>query len=87
MFLGFPIWGETVPAPVRTFLKAGDFRGKTIRPFITHGGFGTGDSMAVLTGHAPSARIEAPFVLEADQERRTINQVNGWLGTEGLLRL
>lgn len=79
IFLGFPIWGETTPPPIRSYLKAHDFRGKTIRPFITHGGFGVGDSLSVLNGHAQGARIEPPFVMEADQERRTLNEIKGWL--------
>lgn len=80
VYLGFPIWGETAPAPIRSFLKAHDLRGKTVRPFITHGGYGVGSSPAVLASHAPRARIEEPFVMEADQERRTLSQVRGWLG-------
>lgn len=81
IFLGFPIWGETAPPVIRSFLGAHDLSGKTIRPFITHGGYGLGNSLAVLRDHAPNARIEAPFSMEADQERRTLNQVRDWLGT------
>ena len=80
IFLGFPIWGETAPPPIRSFLKAHDLRGKALRPFITHGGYGVGSSPAVLASHAIGAAIEEPFVLEADQERRTLNQVRDWLG-------
>lgn len=80
VFLGFPIWGETTPPVIRSFLKAHDFTNKTIRPFITHGGYGVGNSLSVLSSHAPAAKIEPPFVMEADQERRTLRQVRGWLG-------
>ncbi len=80
VFLGFPIWGETAPPVIRSFLKAHDLSGKTLRPFITHGGYGVGNSLTVLRTHIPSARVEAPFILEADQERRTIDQVSMWLG-------
>lgn len=80
VFLGFPIWGATAPPPIRSFLKAHDLRGKTMRPFITHGGYGTGKAPSVLTSLAPGARIERAFVMEADQERRTLNQINSWLG-------
>ena len=45
IFLGFPIWNGTAPSPIRSFLKAHDFSGTTIRPFITHGGFGTGSAL------------------------------------------
>jgi flavodoxin len=81
IYLGFPIWGETAPPVIRSFLKAHGLAGKTLRPFITHGGFGLGGSRAVLESHAVGARIEEPFVMEADQERRTMTEVKGWLDT------
>jgi flavodoxin len=80
VFLCFPIWGETAPPIIRGFLAAHDLAGKTIRPVITHGGYGLGDSLAVLKSHAPSARLEPAFSMEADQERRTMTQVREWLG-------
>ncbi|HEX8239689.1 MAG TPA: flavodoxin [Allosphingosinicella sp.] len=83
VFLGFPIWGETAPPVIRSFLKAHDLSGKRLRPFITHGGYGLGSSLAVLTSHAPNARIEEPFSMEADQERRTLDQIRSWLGRIG----
>jgi len=79
LFLGFPIWGETAPPVIRSFLRRHDLTGKVLRPFITHGGFGPGSSLAVLRSHAPGSRILDPFVLEADQERRTITQTRTWL--------
>lgn len=79
VYIGFPIWGGTTPPVIRSFLRAHDMSGKSLRPFITHGGYGPGDSRTVLAAHAPGAMIEAPFVLEADQERRTMTAVNGWL--------
>jgi hypothetical protein len=50
-----------------------------LRPVITHGGYGVGDSLAILASHAPGAKIAEAFVMEADQERRTLNQIRGWL--------
>jgi flavodoxin len=84
VFLGFPIWGETTPPVIRSFLRTHDLSGKLLRPFITHGGYGLGDSLAVLADHAPSTQIESSFSIEADQERRTLNQVTGWLNEIGL---
>ena len=40
VFLGFPIWGETTPPVIRSFLRTHDLSGRTLRPFITHGGYG-----------------------------------------------
>jgi flavodoxin len=81
VYLGFPIWGETAPPVIRSFLSAHDLSGKALRPFITHGGFGLGNSNSVLKSHAPSARLFEAFSMEADQERRTMNEVAAWLTT------
>jgi flavodoxin len=80
VYLGFPIWGETAPPVIRSFLSAHDLSGKTLIPFITHGGYGAGDSLAVVTAHARGARIhDAGLVMQADQERQTLERVTGWL--------
>lgn len=80
VFLGLPIWGMTAPPVIRSFLRAHDLRGRTVRPFITHGGYGVGDSMDVIRAHAGGATVADPFVMEADQEWRTLDAVRGWLG-------
>jgi flavodoxin len=80
VFLGFPIWGTTAPAVIRSFLSSHDLSGKTLIPFITHGGYGLGSSLTVVRDHAPNARLIEAFRIEADQERRTLEQVTSWLG-------
>lgn len=79
IYLGLPIWGMTAPSVVRSFLRAHDLSGKILRPFITHGGYGLGDSMDIIRTFAPRAEVQPPFSMEADQERRTMEQVRGWL--------
>ena len=80
IYLGFPIWGETAPPVIRSFLAAHDLAGKILIPFITHGGFGVGDSLKVIAAHAPQARLqEAALVMQADQERQTTERVSRWL--------
>jgi flavodoxin len=81
IFLGFPIWGMTAPPVIRAFLAAHDLSGKRVVPFITHGGYGVGDSLSVLRTHAPKADFQPEFVMEADQERRTLEAVSTWLDT------
>jgi flavodoxin len=79
VFLGFPIWGTTAPSVIRSFLSKHDFAGTTLIPFITHGGYGPGDSMAVVARHAPGVRLRSPFVMRAPQERQTLAQVSRFL--------
>lgn len=40
IFVGTPNWWSTMAPPVLTFLTSSDFRGKTVVPFVTHGGGG-----------------------------------------------
>lgn len=79
LFLGFPIWGTTVPPVVQTFLSTHNLAGKILIPFITHGGYGAGDSERVLARLAPGALRKKPWVIECDQERRITEAVTGWL--------
>lgn len=79
VYLGFPIWGQTAPPVVRSFLKAHDLAGRVLIPFVTHGGYGLGSSLAVLASHAPGALLREGFTMEADQERRTMEAVTAWL--------
>jgi len=80
VFLGFPIWGMTAPSVIRSFLSKHDLSGKTLVPFITHGGYGLGQSLSVIAEQSPQAQLLEGFSLEADQERRTLEQVTSWLG-------
>ncbi|MBB3458723.1 flavodoxin [Rhizobium sp. BK313] len=79
IYLGFPIWGMTAPPVIRSFVQALDLSGKALYPFITHGGYGLGNSIDVLNSLAPGSELKPAFSMEADQERRTLEQVRGWL--------
>lgn len=81
VYLGFPIWGTSVPPVVQTFISSLNLAGKLLIPFITHGGYGKGDSDEILASLAPTARWEKPLVIECDQERRTTETVTSWLET------
>ena len=81
IFLGFPIWGMTTPPVIRSFLARHDLAGKSIVPLITHGGYGTGQSLSVVASSAPRARLREGFTLQMDQEREILRRVTRWLGT------
>lgn len=83
VFLGFPIWGGSAPAVIRSFLSRHDLSGKTLVPFITHGGYGLGNSLSVVARHAPRARLVRGFSRRCDQEREIRAEVTRWLGTVG----
>ncbi len=71
----------TTPPVIRSFLSGHDLSGKTLVPFVTHGGYGLGNSLSVLAEHAPRARLLEGFAMRADQERETLVQATRWLST------
>jgi flavodoxin len=81
VYLGFPIWGSTAPTVIKSFLSKHDLAGKDLVPLITHGGYGAGDSLAVLRRMAPNARVGRPFIIRMDQERAILREVTSWLQT------
>lgn len=49
VFVGSPVWWGTMATPVRTFLASGALKGKTVIPFVTHGGGGADKSFTDTT--------------------------------------
>lgn len=81
VYLGFPIWGSTAPTIIKSFLSKHDLAGKDLVLLITHGGYGAGDSLAVLRRMAPRARLRDPFVIRMDQERAILKELTSWMQT------
>jgi flavodoxin len=55
VFIGYPNWCSTIPAPVKAFLSQYDFSGKTIVPFCTHEGSGLGRSATDISKLCPKS--------------------------------
>lgn len=55
--LGSPIWWGTVAPAVSTFMAEHDLAGKTIIPFVTHGGGGSGRSFDDIKKALPKSDI------------------------------
>lgn len=73
VFLGFPVWGMALPAPMRSLLARTDLSDKSVLIFVTHGGYGAGSSLEGVRRLAPRASLCEPFVLECDQERSSLD--------------
>lgn len=57
IFLGYPNWWADLPMPVYTFLESYDFSGKTIIPFVTHGGSGFSRTVSTIANLQPDATV------------------------------
>jgi flavodoxin len=63
-FLGYPIYADTMPMAVFTFLEKYDWKGKTIKPFCTHAGSGMGSSESDIERLCPGADVRSGFAAE-----------------------
>jgi flavodoxin len=79
VFVGFPNWCNTFPAPVRTFLSQHDFSGKTIVPFCTHGGTGLGRSVTDISTLCPRSKLLDGTAILARDVKASQEKVSEWL--------
>lgn len=92
IFIGFPTWGMQLPPPMKSFLNGYDLSGKTIIPFNTNAGYGTGSSFQIvkklclkskiLEGFSIKGGIERDgilFVMEGEKEQEAKQQIINWL--------
>ncbi|MGN1451893.1 MAG: flavodoxin [Eubacteriales bacterium] len=83
ILLGYPNWWADLPMPVYTFLEAYDFGGKTIIPFITHGGSGASRTIDTISKLQPGASVEKDaLILSRSDVAKSEDAVIWW--AEGL---
>lgn len=81
IYLGFPIWGNTIPQPMATFLSQNNLAGKTVIPFCTHDGYGVGRSFQAVGEYCPDAKILSGFDMVGADARNAQRLLSEWLDT------
>ncbi len=84
--VGSPNWWNTVAGPVKTFLSDYDLSGKTLAPFITHGGGGVGRSVADIEKWCPHSTVTKGLAVSGYNAATSKADVAAWLNTLGLLQ-
>jgi flavodoxin len=79
VFIGYPIWWGTFPAPVRTFLSEYDLSGKTIVPFCTHEGSGLGQSVTDISKLCTKATLLDGVAIRGRDVKTAQSKVSEWL--------
>jgi len=85
VFIGYPNWWGTVPAPVKTFLLEYDFSGKTIVPFCTHEGSGLGRSAMDISKLCPKSTLLEGVAIRGSEVKIAQNKVSAWLRKNKIL--
>lgn len=84
IYLGFPNWWSTMAAPVYTFVEEAKLNGKTILPFLTHGGGGAGHTIQDLKKLVPDAKVQKALVVSGSRAGSSGAEVDKWLGEIGI---
>lgn len=79
IFIGYPIWWGTFPAPVKTFLSSYDFSGKIIVPFCTHEGSGLGNSVGDILKLCPKSKLLNGMAIRGQTVKTAQDKVSEWL--------
>ncbi len=79
IFIGYPCWWGTIPAPIVTFLSEYEFSGKTIAPFCTHAGSGLGRSSADISKLCPKSTLLDGIAIWGRDVKTAQGRVSEWL--------
>ena len=86
VFIGYPNWWYDMPMVIYTLLNDYDFKGKTIVPFVTHGGSGFSQSVKTISSLEKDAKvIEGPSISRSRVENPGTG-VQKWLKDNGFVK-
>lgn len=82
IFLGYPNWNADLPMPLYSFLEEYDFAGKTIIPFVTHGGSGFSNTVQTIQQLKPDAVVsENGLSVSRGSVANARDEVKAWADT------
>ncbi len=80
VFIGYPNWWADMPMVLYTFLESVNLQGKTIVPFVTHGGSGFSGSIGAIARLQPKARVlSGGYSVYRDDMEDCAEDVPAWL--------
>ena len=79
IFVGTPNWWSTMAPPVRSFLAGYDFSGKTVIPFVTHGGGGMAHCERDMRKVCPKAAFCRGGAFSGGSIRNAADALDKWV--------
>ena len=80
IFVGSPNWWSTIAPPVATFLTSYDLSGKTVVPFITHGGGGMANCAKDVKKLCPKSKVLDGRSFNGGAVKGAQDEVSKWIG-------
>ncbi len=84
IFVGSPNWWSAIAPPIATFLSEYDLSGKTIVPFCTHGGGGSGRIAQDIAKLCPRSTVLSILGVYGSGSGNVQAEVSAWLHSVGL---
>ena len=88
IFLGYPVWWGDIPMCMYTFIEAHDWAGKTVIPFCTHEGSGSGRTDRTLKSSLKGAEVKRAMAMRGATAQNNASEVeqtvDRWLKGLGL---
>lgn len=86
VFVGYPNWWYDMPMVIYSFFDAHDFSGKTVIPFVTHGGSRFSQSVKTISELEKNARvIQGPAVASANAPEAAAS-IESWIRRQEIFR-
>lgn len=86
IFVGYPNWWYDMPMVIYGFFEEYDFKGKTVIPFVTHGGSRFSQSVETIGKLEPDARVVQGPSVSGREVPDARQSVQNWLEKQGLLK-
>ena len=78
IFVGTPNWWSTMAPPVLAFLSSYEFSGKTVIPFVTHGGGGMARCETDMRKAVPKAKFGKGRAFSGGSSRHSGDAITNW---------
>lgn len=86
VFVGYPNWNADMPYIMYSFFESYDFSGKTIVPFVTHGGSGFSGTERTIADLEPNATILEGKDISRNRIENAEQEIIDWIDEIGLLK-
>lgn len=86
IYVGSSCWFATITPPIATFMATADLSGKTIVPFMTHGGSKMGDAIEDMKKLAPGATINNGLPIHERNAKNSTEEIKSWLTKANLIK-
>lgn len=84
IFLGYPVWATTIPMVIASFINEYDLSGKTVIPFCSHDGYGSGNSYNEIKELAMNIDLLDGIAIKSTDILTSNEQLSRWIDSLNL---